>query len=156
MIQIKTERLIIEPMTLEELQNLIDLYINESPDLSQAYREMLENCLSHPNQYLWYTSWKICSKRDNTIVGYAGFKGLSDSGCVEIGYGIDNEYEGNGFATEAVKGICEWAFSTDLVTCIEAETESDNIVSQKVLQKNGFISTGSIGEEGPKFILVKH
>ena len=31
----------------------------------------------------------------------------------------------------------------------------DNIVSQKVLAKCGFNPTGTIGEEGPRFIVYK-
>lgn len=151
--EIYTERLRVSPMTIEELQSLVEKYKDDAPELSQAYGEMLRHCQQKPEQFLWYTSWKLSRKEDNSIIGYAGFKGLENEGCAEIGYGVEEEYEGNGYATEGVKGLCHWAFSTNQVTAIEAETEPDNIASQKVLRKNGFISTGEIGEEGPRFIL---
>lgn len=142
-------------MTLEELQALVDQYKDTVPELSQAYSEMLHNCQQQPEQFLWYTSWKFCKKENNAVIGYAGFKGLQSRGFVEIGYGVEEKYEGNGYATEGVKGLCDWAFSTNQVVSIEAETEPDNIASQKVLQKNGFTATGKQGEEGPRFILKK-
>lgn len=152
---IHTVRLNILPMSVEELQHLVDQYKGDVSELSQAYCEMLNNCRQHPDQYLWYTTWKFCKKKDNAIIGYAGFKGLGNKECVEIGYGVDKEYERNGYATEGVNGLCCWAFSTNQVAFIEAETQLDNIASQKVLQKNGFTATGEMGEEGPRFILAK-
>lgn len=153
--EIATERLRILPLSLDELQYLVDEYENDVPELSQAYGEMLNNCRHYPDRYLWYTSWKFCRKEDYSIIGYAGFKGLGNDKSVEIGYGVDEEYEGNGYATEGVNGICNWAFSTEQVSFIEAETGVDNIASQRVLQKNGFAATGNTGEEGPRFILTK-
>lgn len=80
---------------------------------------------------------------------------MRNDGCVEIGYRVDEAYEGNGYATEGVKALCHWAFSTSQVAFIEAETTPENIASQKVLQNNGFTATGKAGEEGPRFIVAK-
>ena len=41
------------------------------------------------------------------------------------------------------------------ITAVEAETAPDNEISVKVLVKNGFASTGTFGEEGPRFIKTK-
>ena len=56
---------------------------------------------------------------------------------VEIGYGIDEDFQNNGYATEAVKALCEWAFSGN-VYYIQAQTEPDNEPSKKVLTKCDF------------------
>lgn len=55
--------------------------------------------------------------------------------------------------TEAVKVITEWALSQDGVKQVEAETDAENIASQKVLLQSGFISNGKMGEEGPRFVV---
>jgi len=127
---------------LKILPNLVDKYQNDVLELSRAYGEMLNNCREYPDQYLWYISWKLCKRENDAVIGYVGFKGLGNEACVEIGYGVDEEYEGKGYATEGVKGFCQWAFSTNQVVFIEAETELDNIASQRVLQKNSFTATG--------------
>ncbi len=57
---------------------------------------------------------------------------------VEIGYGLKEEYRHHGYMTEAVKVITEWALSQDGVKQVEAETDAENIASQKVLLQSGF------------------
>lgn len=122
--------------------------------LKAAYTEMLEGCLRHPEQWEWYAIWMIDLK-DGTHIGELCFKGIDESGSSEIGYGIMDEYEGHGFATEAVTAVVNWALGQACVTCIEAETDEDNIASQRVLEKSGFLPTGKSGEEGPIFVCRK-
>ena len=35
---------------------------------------------------------------------------------------------------------------------VKAETDAENIASQKVLCRSGFVSNGKMGEEGPRFV----
>ena len=67
------------------------------------------------------------------------------------GYGILEEYRGQGFATEAVKLALKWAFRHSMVKAVEADP--DNAASQRVLMKCGFRPNGEIGEEGPRYIV---
>ena len=69
----------------------------------------------------------------------------------EIGYGILEEYQSQGYATEAVGAAANWALKQSNVTRVEAETEPDNRASQRVLEKCGFLPSGTFGEEGPRF-----
>ena len=71
---------------------------------------------------------------------------------VEIGYGLKEEYRHHGYMTEVVKAITEWALSQDGVKQVEAETDAENIASQKVLFRSEFVSNGKVGEEGPRFV----
>ena len=111
---------------------------------------MLEGCLQHPDQWHWYAMWMI-ELKDRTHIGDLCFKGLGANGVVEIGYGILEEYQGNGYASEAVGAAVNWALQQSGVTRVEAETEPDNRASQRVLEKCGFFPTGTVGEEGPRF-----
>ena len=126
----------------------------KDPELKKAYGEMLEGCLEHPEQWDWYAMW-IIENEDGIPVGDLCFKGVEDGKNPEIGYGIDEEFQGKGYATEAVKLALVWAFGHADVAAVEAETDPDNIASQKVLAKCGFKPTGTIGEEGPRFIVYK-
>ena len=152
MVEIETDRLRIVPMTPPEITELINKYKTSVPELSNAYSEMLANCTAHPEQYLWYTTWRISTRENHTEIGYAGFKGLRPDGSTEIGYGIDSGYEGLGYATEAAAALCHWALAQDGVRRIEAETTADNKASLHVLQKIGFLPTGESGKEGPRFV----
>ena len=64
------------------------------------------------------------------------------------------EYQGQGYATEAVGAAVTWALQQPFVTCVETETAPDNRASQRVLEKCGFLPSGTIGEEGPRFFKV--
>lgn len=55
-------------------------------------------------------------------------------------------------ATEAVSSIVKWALKKPKVKAMEAESESDNIVSIRVIKKNNFVLTGEIGDKGPRFV----
>ena len=89
--------------------------------------------------YLWHTFWMFVLKDEKTIVGSACFKGSPDmNGAVEIGYGTNAKHQNRGYTSEAVCSICQWALSQVGVENVIAETEKDNIPSQRVLEKCGF------------------
>lgn len=96
---------------------------------------MMDGCLAHPNQWEWYAIWMI-ELKDNTHIGEFCFKGITENGVAEIGYGIKDDYQGNGYATEAVTALADWAFTRPDVMCIIAETEETNAASQRVLKKS--------------------
>ena len=150
--RVETERMYLYPLSGEEMRLVIE---KESDlEMKQAYAEMLEGSLSNPDKRIWYAIWNMELKDESgIIVGDFCFKGLSDDGVIEIGYGLKEEYRHHGYMTEAVKVITEWALSQDGVKQVEAETDAENIASQKVLLQSGFISNGKMGEEGPRFVV---
>ena len=97
----------------------------------------------------------MIEKTDGTHIGDLCFKGLREDGIAEIGYGILEKHQGQGYATEAVRAACRWAFQHEEVKSLEAETDAGNAASQRVLQKCGFLPNGIIGEEGPRFTLER-
>ena len=148
---LETERLKIHPAAREEMERFIALQEDEM--LKAAYSEMLEGCIRHPKQWEWYATWMIELKND-THVGELCFMGLNE-GSAEIGYGIAEEHQGKGYATEAVNAAVQWALGQQNVSRIEAEAEEDNTASLRVLEKCGFVPTGVRGEEGPRFVCRK-
>ena len=148
---IEAKRLRIYPAAREQMEAFIASETNV--ELKKAYTEMLEGCLQNPDQWEWYAMWMI-ELRDGTHIGDLCFKGLGANGVVEIGYGILEEFQGQGYATEAIDATVVWALKQSNVTRVEAETEPDNRASQRVLEKCGFLPTGTVGEEGPRFFMT--
>ena len=148
---LNTERLRIYPASREQMETVIASEQDEG--LKKAYTEMLQGCLRHPDQWEWYAIWMI-EKTDGTHIGDLCFKGLREDGIAEIGYGILEEHQGQGYATEAVQAACHWAFLHPDVRSLEAETDAENAASQRVLEKCGFRPNGKFGEEGPRFSLT--
>ena len=85
-------------------------------------------------------------------IGSLSFKGISENGIVEIGYGINDGYENKGYTTEAVGAVVKWAAKQPNVNQIEAEAEESNPASIRVLEKCNFIPNGEMGEEGIRFV----
>ena len=146
---VTTERMEIVPLSDGDMLALIDA--EQDPQMRQAYTEMRELALTHPENRLWYTAWQMRLLETREAVGDLCFKGLSPEGIVEIGYGMNPAYEGRGLMTEAVKAMVRWASRQPGVREIQAETDPGNLASQRVLEKAGFRPNGVTGAEGPRF-----
>ncbi|HOY31150.1 MAG TPA: GNAT family N-acetyltransferase [Bacteroidales bacterium] len=150
---IETNRLLIKPLTSQELKKHIEspgafaqeigLIPSESlvdKDTKDAIlNDLLPNIADISKDTLFYTMWIIIEKNQKAIIGGICFHGEpNEYGEVEIGYGIDIEYRNMGYMTETISGVIQWAKKNKKVKSITAETESTNIPSIKVLDKNGF------------------
>lgn len=149
-IKIKTKRMTLQPMSDEETEALMEHM--ESEELRAAYGEMLDGCRRDSENRIWYAPWKMTLKDSQEYVGDLCFKGPVTNHSVEIGYGVLSGHEGNGYATEALQAMTQWAFGQKDVVFVEAETEPDNKASQRVLEKCGFVPDGT-GVEGSRFVL---
>ena len=147
--EIKTKKLIIRPLSDEELEELCKSVTDEEE--KKAYGEMLEGCRSHHVNRLWYTAWEIYLRDTGERVGDMCFKGTPENNETEIGYGIDEQHRNKGYASEAVKALTEWAFSNSgELYFVTAQADPENTSSIRVLQKNGFVPAGR-GDEGLLF-----
>jgi len=108
------------------------------------------------------TSWLILEpqpptqgRRSLMVVGLSSLRALPDArGRVEIGYGVAEACRGRGHATRAVAQMLVQLKREPMVTRILATTAEDNPASHRVLEKNGFVTTGrghSV-EDGPVLI----
>ena len=149
--EINTERMTLRPMSDGEIQALMERL--DSDEERAAYGEMLDGCRRDPENRVWYAPWKMALKGGPEYIGDLDFKGPAKNHAVEIGYGVQPEYEGRGYTTEAVKAMAKWAFQQKDVVFVEAETDPDNRASQRVLEKCGFVPDGTVGVEGPRFVL---
>jgi ribosomal-protein-alanine N-acetyltransferase len=151
---VKTERLIIYPLSDSEMENLIDIELDM--EMKKAYSEMLDGFRQNPEQRIWYAVWNMqLNDETGRSVGDLCFKGLNANGMVEIGYGIKKEYEGQGYMTEAVTAMARWASEQIGVKYVEAEADPENKASQRVLEKAGFRLNGIMGVEGPRYVFKK-
>jgi len=105
-----------------------------------VFKIRLNGVKNNPINYMWYTVWLIILKSKNRIVGHIMLKGYpNENGEVIIGYYMQDEYRCNGYMTEALRAIIQWAFLNSDVKFVIADTLKNNILSQKLLQKIGMI-----------------
>ena len=158
MLFIESERLKLLPLTHElllllyrsdraEMEQVLGL-APSSMQIEPLYQEeitdalinfWLPKTLDNPDRYEWYTNWEIVLKDTNTSIGGIGFAGYPDeNGETEVGYMLDQQYQGLGYAVEALEAIVNWAFTNKDVSVVNARTPVDNIPSRRLLEKAGF------------------
>ena len=81
---------------------------------------------------------------DGSVVGNISVEKKSDVYCKdgEIGYLLLTEHWSKGIMTEAVRQICDAAFTELDLVRITGLVYAPNVASQRVLQKNGFVQEG--------------
>lgn len=82
--------------------------------------------------------YQVRRQSGGLAIGGVGFKGPpAEGGVVEIGYGLVPSARGHGYATEAVQCLVQLAAGLGVRT-IRADTDLDNVASQRVLEHAGF------------------
>ncbi|MBD2702120.1 GNAT family N-acetyltransferase [Spirosoma sp. BT702] len=150
---ITTSRLTLIPLTLDQLRLYIaDNYrLEESLGLQKGNRvagELVLSIIMHftiprlqdpTRDPLFHTMWLAIDRQKQQFVAEAKFKGEPDeTGTVEIGYGTYPSLHRLGYMSEMVSGLVAWAEQQPGVRRVVADTDTENVASQKVLEKNGF------------------
>ncbi|GAA5264107.1 hypothetical protein ACOSOMT5_P0527 [Acidiphilium sp. MT5] len=65
----------------------------------------------------------------------------------KLGYSLTTTAWGQGIATEACRALLHWAFRALNLHRVQSETHPDNIASNRVLEKLGFIHEGTLRED---------
>lgn len=95
--------------------------------------------------------WSIILKSNNRCIGqiscqnsYDKDGNLQDDSIRDVGWFLDSKYQGMGFGTESSKAILEYMFNEVKIDRIDTSAAIDNPASWKLMDKLGFIKTGTI------------
>jgi RimJ/RimL family protein N-acetyltransferase len=66
--------------------------------------------------------------------------------CAEVGFLFAPEAHGRGFATESLRAVCDFAFTTGEIRRLIATVTEGNSASRRVLEKAGFVLEGELRE----------
>jgi len=64
-----------------------------------------------------------------------------------MGYCLVEAAWGHGYATEAARAVLQWAYETLDLNRVQAETDTRNAASARVLEKLGFVREGTLRED---------
>lgn len=111
-----------------------------------ALRQYLENsqCDMFADRQL---RMMIIRREDDAVVGtidISDFAPLHARG--EVGIAIRTEFQGKGFAKEALNLLCEYAFCFLFLKQLNAHVATDNIASMQLFKSCGFVECGLIKE----------
>ena len=77
-------------------------------------------------------------KETGKVIGAGGIKYQPDSGAWELGYNLNRDYWGRGYATEASRALIQWAYETQGARDFTAAHATANAASGNVIRKCGF------------------
>jgi RimJ/RimL family protein N-acetyltransferase len=134
---IQTKRLTLVPHTPEDVRAQIERMDPEQRrELSPAWLARVD-ATTAPDP--WLLGFSMVERATSAVIGTCGFKGPPDpEGIVEIAYGVDPAYQGQGYATEAAQALVARAFAADGVRVVRAHTRVGPNASTRVLAKCGF------------------
>ena len=84
---------------------------------------------------------------DGTVLGRFNLFDLED-GTAVLGYRVAQQVAGRGVATATVRELCRLAAAQYGLRTLRAATNHDNVASQKVLEKAGFVPVGPAEPSG--------
>lgn len=106
----------------------------------------LERIRKNPEETGWWT-WLPVHKEERILIGNGGFKGRPDEyGTVEIGYEIELDHRGHGYAQELAAALVKRAFSFPEVKKVIAHTLAETNPSTTILSRIGFVKTGEVDD----------
>jgi len=169
---IKTPRLSLEPITLEiveavlldrreHVQRLANATLpSQWPGralVERAFCASLDRIRADPEARLWGD--RLMIRRDEgggrRLVGSVIFAGRpGDDGVAEIGYGVEQAMQGQGYASEAARAMVEWALAQRETRSVRATTMPFHRASIRVLERAGLTCAGSEPHDALGEVLV--
>jgi RimJ/RimL family protein N-acetyltransferase len=58
---------------------------------------------------------------------------------IKVGYTVDPDFQGKGYATEAVRALVDYAFDTLGADVVRAYASAENVASHRVVEKSGLV-----------------
>ena len=85
---------------------------------------------------------------DGAFLGWCGLTRWNpDFRSASLGFCLHAAAWGHGYATEAARALLQWAFDTLDLNRVQAEADTRNHASARVLEKLGFVREGTLRED---------
>lgn len=163
-LKLETERLIARLPNRGDVENLAKFQVKnknylsrfEPPRSSEYYTEdywakkVIEfGSLAQNDRQYYYI---LLRKPENTIVGWINFSNVVRGAfqACHVGYGLGEEFQGNGYMTEGLRCAIEFMFSERNFHRIMANYMPDNKKSARILRQLGFKKEG----EAEQYLLL--
>lgn len=151
-----TERLRLRPFTEADADDLFALlsdpevlrYWDEPPWTDRARAEQfIERCRLMAEEG---TGARLAIDRlaDGRFIGWCTLSRWNpDFRSAKMGYCLVQPAWGQGYATEAARALLTWAYDTLDLNRVQAEADTRNVASGRVLEKLGFVLEGTLRED---------
>ncbi len=111
--------------------------------VEQVFEASIEAIRADPTTRLWGDRLMVTREDAPKIVGSVVFHGRPDAeGVCEIAYGVEDSFQGRGYATEGLRAVVAWALKQPECRIVRAATTSWHKGSMRVLEKIGMRYVG--------------
>ncbi|MEP7207415.1 MAG: GNAT family N-acetyltransferase [Casimicrobiaceae bacterium] len=151
-VEVHSRRLLIRPVAEDDLEDL--QAINGDPEVTRFLP--YATWVSRDDASAWLKRMAaltasgtgrqlvVVTRDTGKVVGtLLLFRYEEGSARVELGYVLGRRYWRQGFMSEAITAICEHAFGSMAMRRIEAEVNTANTASDRLLRKVGFMLEGT-------------
>ncbi len=152
---INTSRLILRPPVPEDAPSIFKLrsdpevavYLNRKLQTAVEEAEaFIANLIAGFGEKKWHY-WLLCSREDGKFMGTICLWNFSEERkSAEVGYELLPEFQGHGYATEALDAVLEYGFNTLALARIDAIVEKGNTRSKALTERFGFTVTKAFEE----------
>ncbi|OVE56529.1 GNAT family N-acetyltransferase [Chryseobacterium mucoviscidosis] len=148
---LETERLLIRDLTLDDKQAIFnyrsDAEANKFqgwiPETLKDVEQFIERNNKEFNQPESWYQVLITEKDTKAVIGDIGIHFFGAENLqVELGITLNKDFQGRGYASEALKGVINFLFSDLKKHRIMASVDPENIDSLKLMERIGFRKEG--------------
>ena len=83
----------------------------------------------------------VALRENDYLIGDVGIHAAHDGLSADLGFTFSTQYQGQGYASEAVRAVIALLFETTAVTHIAASADADNAPSWRLLERVGMQRT---------------
>lgn len=146
---LKTERLHIRPAHIEDKESIFNYrsdpetykYLSRIPKSVDDIALLIENASSEIDVPGTWFQMVVLERTTNRLIGDVGIhflKSDTENKQVEIGYTLDREFRGKGYATEALTAVIDYLFHSLNKHRIVASIDPTNSASISLVERLGF------------------
>lgn len=146
---LKTDRLRLRKVKLSDAEAIFRQYARD-PEVTKYVSWRAHRDLEETREYVrmcllaWDTGkafhWVIERREDKEVIGMIIARAAGEKW--ELGYVLARPFWGQGYMTEAVKGIIAWALRQKEIYRVWAVSDVDNVASARVMEKAGMQREG--------------
>ena len=147
---IETERLILRALSMDDAEDIYEYaktpYVGPaagwSPHKSLEETKIFIQIVKSNAQRTGLGVFAVVLKETNKVIGTIEIYDRVMNFKAQLGYSINHQYWGKGYAVEASKAVLSWSFISLNLQRVEVGLFPDNYQSERVCQKLGMVYEG--------------
>ncbi len=150
---IETKRLVLRKLEMKDAHDIFEY--SRDPQVAKHVLWDAHTSLSESRGTIRYmmrkyrggepSSWGIQEKASGKIIGTIGYMWYQrENNSCEVGYSLSRQHWNKGYMTEALKAVIDYSFRNLHLHRVEAQHETENGASGKVMEKCGMKKEGTL------------